>query len=108
MMEDVTPCSAVNVLLASWSKLYAALPAKLSRRPSTRVRYRSPCRLWYPRTSCTSTLNGLTIPRQSCPPVLPWLPGTDTLRVTARREEEEEEEEEEEFGRTTPRARRCR
>ena len=54
------------------------------REPSTRVRYRSPCRLWYPRTSCTSTLNGLTIPRQSCPPVLPWLPGVFSTPAAGR------------------------
>ena len=60
------------------------LVRELCRRPSTRVRYRSPCRLWYPRTSCTSTLNGLTIPRQSCPPVLPWLPGVFSTPAAGR------------------------
>ena len=58
--------------------------ASSPREPSTRVRYRSPCRLWYPRTSCTSTLNGLTIPRQSCPPVLPWLPGVFSTPTAGR------------------------
>ena len=29
MMEEVTPCSAVKLLLLSCSRLYAALPAKL-------------------------------------------------------------------------------